>query len=231
MQPIDTPPSRTQLAYRAILDEICAGALAAGTHLKQEDLAQRLGVSRQPVQQALALLKADGVVEEIGTRGLRVAPLDIAAMRHHYDIRAVLDGLAARLAAERVAGAPALGQALQRRGRQILEEGREAVLAQDTLRQIERDVALHALIYEASGNPLIGDTAERHWRFLRRVMGEVLRHAEPPREIWQQHAAILDAVVAGDAALAHGLAVDHDLRAAETLADALVDGRETQREA
>lgn len=221
MEPIQTAPNRTELVYRAILDEICSGALPAETHLKQEELAQRLGVSRQPVQQAMALLKADGVVEEIGTRGLRVAPLDIAAMRHHYDIRAVLDGLAARLAAERVASGQPIGRDWDNRARHLLRAGHVAVESRDTPRQIELDVALHELVYEASANPLIAGTAERHWRFLRRVMGEVLRHAESPRDIWEQHAAIVDAILAGDAKAAEIRAIEHDLLAAETLAAAL----------
>ncbi|NIR59688.1 MAG: GntR family transcriptional regulator, partial [Gammaproteobacteria bacterium] len=72
--------------YQAILDEICDGTLSPGAHLVQEQLAERLGVSRQPIQQAIALLKADGLVEEAGKRGVRVTPLDATAMRHHYEI-------------------------------------------------------------------------------------------------------------------------------------------------
>lgn len=221
MKPIQSTPNRTELVYRAILGEICSGALPAETHLKQEELALRLGVSRQPVQQAMALLKADGVVEEIGTRGLRVAPLDVAAMRHHYDIRAALDGLASRRAAERVASGRAIGRDWEKRSRTLLADGQAAVDARDTPRQIELDVALHELIYEASGNPLLADTAERNWRFLRRVMGEVLRRGESPRAIWEQHAAIVAAILAGDSDAAESLAIEHDLLAAETLAAAL----------
>ena len=80
-------PSLTDQVYDAIVDQICEGALPAGSHLVQEQLAERLGVSRQPVQQAMALLKADGMVEEVGRRGLWVTPLDADLMRHHYDIR------------------------------------------------------------------------------------------------------------------------------------------------
>lgn len=65
--PIRTAPGLAEQVYRAVLDEICDGALAPGASLVQEQLAERFGVSRQPIQQAMALLKADGLVEEAGT--------------------------------------------------------------------------------------------------------------------------------------------------------------------
>jgi DNA-binding FadR family transcriptional regulator len=80
---------------------------------------------------------------------------------------------------------------------------------------------LHTLIYEMSGNPLLELTAEPHWRFLRRAMGEVLRRATLPREIWRQHVEIVDAIAGGDADRAETLMVVHDLAAAKTLRAAL----------
>lgn len=214
-------PSLAEQVYDAIVDEICDGALPAGSHLVQEQLAERLGVSRQPVQQAMALLKADGMVVEVGRRGLRVTPLDPDLMRHHYDIRAALDGLAARMAAARIEATPELGATFARAARNILHLGETAVEAGDVAGQVGHDMELHTLIYEMSGNPLLARTAEPHWRFLRRAMGEVLRRATLPRKIWRQHADIVEAIAAGDAGRAEALMVDHDLAAADTLQAAL----------
>jgi DNA-binding GntR family transcriptional regulator len=223
MKILPSQPSLAQQVYDAIVDEICDGSLPAGAHLVQEQLAARLGVSRQPVQQAMALLKADGMVEEIGRRGLRVTPLDVDLVRQHYDIRAALDGLAARSAALRARDLPGFADEVAGRGRAILRRGEAAVEIGAVGEQVRHDVELHALLYVSSGNPLLARTAEPHWRFLRRAMGEVLGHAQLPREIWRQHAKILEAVVAGDPARAEALAVEHDLQAAETLCDALAD--------
>lgn len=209
--------------YDAIVGEICGGVLPAGAHLVQEDLARKFGVSRQPVQQAMALLKADGMVEEIGGRGLRVTPLDLDLVRHHYDIRAALDGFAARKAAARAQDDQAVAQEIFARGSEILGLGNAAVEGSDVTAQVRHDEAFHTLVYDVSGNPLLARTAEPHWRFLRRAMGEVLRHAELPREIWRQHAEILAAIVAGDPGRAERLAVEHDLLAAETLYAALTE--------
>ncbi len=217
MRAIKTLPSLTEQVYQAILDEICDGALPSGTHLVQEELADRLDVSRQPVQQALARLKADGIVQDVGKRGLCVAKLDLSAMRHHYDIRAALDGLAARRAAERARRDSAVAADIEQRGRAILAAGEAAVADGVVPRQIREDEAFHNLIYDASGNSLLSRTAEPHWRFLRRVMGDVLRYAEPPPAIWRQHAEILDAIVVGDPKIAEKRAVNHILVAAETL--------------
>ncbi len=220
---IQTVPGLAEQVHQAILDEICDGILSPGAHLVQEQLAERFGVSRQPIQQAIALLKADGLVEEAGKRGVRVTPLDVTVMRHHYEIRAVLDGLAARCAARRAREDSAVAREADERGHAILDAGARAVAAGAPREQIRHDEALHALIYELSGNPLLARTAEAHWRFLRRVMGEVLRHAQPASIIWRQHAEILEAIVAGDADLAEDRAIAHIRVAAETLADTLTD--------
>ena len=107
MKPLAPAASLVSQAYDAILDEICDGGLPAGTHLVQEALADLLGVSRQPIQQALLLLRNDGVVQDAGRRGLLVPALDLEMMQHRYRIRAALDALAARLTAERCAASPA----------------------------------------------------------------------------------------------------------------------------
>lgn len=221
MKTLKIQPSLADQVYDAIVGEICDGALPAGSHLKQEQLAERLGVSRQPVQQAMALLKADGMVEETGRRGLWVTPLDPDLMRHHYDVRAALDGMAARMAAARCGKDPKVAQSFGTRARALLDKGETAVAARDVSAQVRHDVALHRLVYDASGNPLLARTAEPHWRFLRRAMAEVLRRESLPGETWRQHAGIVAAIEAGDADRAEDLMVEHDLTAAAKLYKAL----------
>jgi DNA-binding GntR family transcriptional regulator len=135
----------------------------------------------------------------------------------------VLDELAARRAAERSRADPSIAA----RGRRLIASGRAAVTGLDIRALVDADVGFHHLIYEASGNPLIATTAEPHWRFLRRVMADVLRHAEPPRAIWDQHETILEAIIAGDVETAGREADRHVRLAAERLACAL-EHRELQ---
>ena len=76
-------------------------------------------------------------------------------------------------------------------------------------RMIEADMAFHAFIYELAENPLIAPAMDTHWTNTQRVMGEVLMRDERPRDIWDQHEALLAAVVAGDGRKAEKLARQH----------------------
>ncbi len=229
---IATAPSLPDQIYDALVDEIAEGALAPGTHLIQERLAARFGVSRQPVQQAMTRLRADGVVEELGRRGLFVAKLDAERMRRHYGVRAALDGWSARRAALRCAAEPERRDAVSKDADALFAAAQAAIAAADTILQVRCDQAFHVMLYAASGNPMIASAAEPHWRFLRRAMADVLRQAGGPEQIWRQHEAVAQAVLDGDAVAADRLAVSHVEHAADRLADALREAdRNAQRDA
>jgi DNA-binding GntR family transcriptional regulator len=192
-----------------IRDSICDFTLEPGTHLVQEELAARLRVSRQPVQQAMLLLKADGLVVESGARGLYVAPIDEAGITQRYQIRVVLDQLAAELVAQRAAASTGFAAELRRQGEAIMAEGIAACERGEVRESVAHDVAFHSFLYEMSGNPLIATTAEPHWHFLRRVMIQVFLKAARGDLVWQQHREILEALVAGDAPRARELVTAH----------------------
>jgi DNA-binding FadR family transcriptional regulator len=83
-------------------------------------------------------------------------------------------------------------------------------------------MAFHQAIYAASGNPLIAQSADQHWRHLRRAMGAVLQ-AEPQREtLWDEHEAIAEAIAAGNADRAARLSEEHVSRASEALSERLL---------
>jgi DNA-binding GntR family transcriptional regulator len=225
MSPVQAQPTLVEQVVNAIISEIVDGELPANSRLIQEELARAYGVSRQPVQQALLLLRDRGLVREAPGRGLIVSPLDVDFVRSLYEVRAMLDGLAARLAAERGAERARL------EGPAYLDEGRAAVKSGSLNKQIEADMRFHAFINEISGNPLIGETTAPHWPYLRRVMGEVLRDdAQMPQTILGEHAAILDAVIAGDSARAELLGRDHITRAAKIFVQRLQAQREASEE-
>ncbi len=169
----------------------------------------------------MALLKTDGLVEEAGKRGLVVAGLDLARMRHHYEIRAVLDGYAARAAADAVKMGRLSAESVMRWTNPILKAGEAAASGGPVRDQIRHDEAFHKMIYEFSGNPVLAETAEPNWRFLRRAMADVLRYAEPPKMIWEQHRAIVKAILSGNPDRAEMLAADHIRVAAGRLSQAL----------
>ena len=196
---LSTVPDLVDQVYARLLDAISEGALAPGERLTQEDLAQRFAVSRQPVLQALRLLKKDGFVEDAPGRGVQVTQLDVAWIVKVYQVRGSLDALAARLAAERRAQLdPAL-----------FEQSQQAELAHDVKAMVEADLAFHRAIYQASGNPLIAQSIELHWRHLKRVMGAVLQSSAQRQTVWAEHVAIAQAIAASDAELAVRLVQEH----------------------
>ena len=210
MPNVQTQPTLVEQVVNAIVSEIVDGELPSNSRLIQDELARAYGVSRQPVQQALLLLRDRGLVREAPGRGLIVSPIDPDFVRKLYEVRAMLDGLAGRLAAERGA------ERAKIEGPAYLDAGRAAVASGSLHEQIEADMKFHAFINELSENSLIGETTAPHWPYLRRVMGEVLRDdAQMPQSILGEHVAILDAIIAGDGARAEKLSRDHISRAAK----------------
>ncbi|UCE31544.1 MAG: GntR family transcriptional regulator [Burkholderiales bacterium] len=215
MKVIAMQPNLAEQVHEAIVTEIAEGKLKPGARVIQEQIAQELGVSRQPVQQALLLLRKQGVLRDAPGRGLIVAPLDPDYVRNMYDIRAVLEGLAFRRAAERNPGrAAASGPALIQAGRKAEASGSVAAL-------IDADLRFHGFVYELSENPLIAPTMQAQWTYTQRVMGAVLVRDAKPRDIWDQHQALLRAVVAGEGGAAEALARQHITEAASLMIDAL----------
>jgi DNA-binding GntR family transcriptional regulator len=208
ISPIAVAPDLAEQAYQSILEAICDGRLAPGERITQERLAGSLSVSRQPVLQALLLLKRDGFIADAGGRGVMVAPLTAEYIVNLYQLRSVMDGLAAREAARRKAALDP----------ELLAQGRKAAREKQVAAMIAADLAFHRAIYEAAGNPLLLQSAERHWSHIRRVMGAVLQRADSRGAIWDEHEAMLDAIAAGDAELAQRLAVQHCEAAGDNLA-------------
>jgi DNA-binding GntR family transcriptional regulator len=208
---LDTAPDLVEQVYARLLDAISEGSLAPGERITQEDIAEQLAVSRQPVLQALRLLKKDGFVHDAPGRGVLVAPLDVQWMRSIYQVRGALDALAARLAAARRTKLDA----------KLIEQGRKAARGRNVKAMIDADLAFHRAIYAASGNPLIAQTAQQHWQHLRRVMGAVLREARQRETVWDEHEAIAKAIAAGDGDKAARLIEQHSQRASDNLAQRL----------
>ena len=209
MKILQTTPSLVEQVHHAILSEIAAGKLKSGERIIQEQLAQQLGVSRQPVQQALVLLRKQGVLKDAPGRGLLVAPLDLDHVRQMYDIRSVIEGLAFRKAAENNARRAAA------EGPALIRAGRKAAAGQSFAAMIAADRAFHDFVYELSGNSLLKPAMEAQWTNTQRVMGEVLMRDDKPRDVWDQHEALLASIIAGDAARAEQQAREHILQAAD----------------
>lgn len=211
MIPLDLAPNLIQQVYDRILEGIIDRSLPPGQRIRQNDLAERLGVSRQPVSHALHLLHRQGLVIETGRKGFQITPLDPIRIRQLYEVRGAIDGLAARLAAARIASDAAGRTELER----ALQAGQNADDVTTLPALIACDVAFHRAIYRLSGNPTIEETVGPQWPHMRRSMATVLGELDYRASAWAEHEAIAACILAGDADAAETAARSHALKAGQ----------------
>ncbi|MBR0698141.1 GntR family transcriptional regulator [Bradyrhizobium lablabi] len=205
MIPLDPLPNLIDQVYARICDAIIDRTLLPGQRITQNDLAERLGVSRQPVSHALHLLHRQGLVAESGRRGFEVTQLDPQRIRELYEVRGALDALAARLAAGRVRD----GSAARARLEAALEAGRAIDGSTPLARLIALDVDFHSAIYRLAGNPAIEEMIAPQWPHMRRSMATVLAELDYRGSAWTEHEAIAAHILAGNAAAAEAAALAH----------------------
>ncbi|QOZ30226.1 GntR family transcriptional regulator [Bradyrhizobium sp. CCBAU 51753] len=205
MIPLDPLPNLIDQVYGRLLEAIIDRTLPPGQRITQNELAEKLGVSRQPVSHALHLLHRQGLVAESGRRGFEVTQLDPRRIRELYEVRGAIDALAARLAAGRVqddsAGRAALEAALDA-GRGI--DGRTPLA-----RLIALDVDFHSAIYRLAGNSAIEEMIAPQWPHMRRSMATVLAELDYRGSAWTEHETIGAHIFAGNATAAEAAALAH----------------------
>ncbi|MBL6454042.1 GntR family transcriptional regulator [Belnapia sp. T6] len=194
-------------ALEALREAILTGRLAPGERLIEERLSADLGMSRVPIREAIKQLLAEGLAVPIeGARGVQVATPSADFVAELIEVRAVLEGLNARLAARNCApGVLIQIQALLERGAALTQAGPPEELA-------ALNGTYHRLLDEAGTNRALRELM----RPLRERTELVFRRnsAERAGPDWQEHALILTAIAEGDEELAALLASRHVHRAA-----------------
>ena len=209
MIPLEPAPNLSEQVYTRILEAITDRTLLPGQRITQNELAERLGVSRQPVSHALHLLHRQGLLAESGRRGFEITQLDPARIRQLYEVRGAIDALAARLAAGRVRADPAGSAQLEA----ALRAGRAIDRKTPLSRLIALDVDFHTAIYRLAGNPAISEMIEPQWPHMRRSMATVLAELDYRESAWSEHEAIAAQIFAGNAKAAESAAQAHALTA------------------
>lgn len=150
---VDTTPRRaSERAQAALREEILTGTLAAGAHLGEVELADRLGVSRTPVREALSRLAAEGLVELHPHRGARVATFSEADLDDIFGIRTALEPRATALAAARATAAD-LDELDELAGRMLSVGG--PGLGQDLDALVALNRRFHARLLEIADTPAL----------------------------------------------------------------------------
>ena len=175
--------------------------LKPGERLIEEQLAADLGVSRNPVREALRMLESEGLVEMSPRRGASVTHVSEEEAQEIVEVRAALEGLCARLAARRCT--PALKADIEK----VLERGERAAAAEDAPALARIHSQVHALMARAGHNRHLAGFVQSlrektDWLYASSVSWRA-------QLSWREHAAILRAVSSGDEELAAVLASRH----------------------
>ncbi len=196
----------TQLVVDALRERILGGLIPPDERLVEGKLSEEFGVSRMPVREALRHLAAEGLVTIEPRRGASVTSFSPTQMRELVEVRATLEGLNSKLAAKR--HDPQQIAELER----ILEEGTRLADSDDQA----NTTRLNQLFHEALSNIAANSVLQDIMRSLRDRTALLFAPINRKRgkENWEEHAAILRAVIKGDAELAGLLATRHVYNAA-----------------
>ena len=202
---------------RAIRNAILTGNLRGGDRLVEAAIAERMGVSRAPVREAIMILEKQGLVTNAPRKGAFVVQWSKADIEEVYTLRVVLEGLAARLAATRIT--PQESEQMQNIIDRLRHEG-DSLNVEDS---IELDLQFHELLWHASKHSrlcsVLTDMRVQMAFFIGRSRSESFKGAEALNRLANQHQEILDVLRSGDAALADERMREHVERAGQHVID------------
>ena len=208
---VQRPAPLRQAVYDAIVDLIVQGTLQRGQHLVENELAEYLGVSRQPVREALQRLQTDGWIDLRPAQGAFVHTPSEDEVDQLLGVRTVLETYSARLAAEN-----ATPEDVNRLW-ELQQDGLNALAANDSEGLVAANAALHEHINTIAGNTVLArhiGLVERRWRWY------YLPIAQPRgQSAWTEHAELIKAIAAGDAELASDIMNRHTDRTRQVYHD------------
>ncbi len=202
----DNRPSRANLVFQSLLTAIQDGRYAGGERIREEEIARSLGVSRTPVREALFRLQSRGLLE-IAPGGLIVAQLTRPQIIELYAMREILEGSAARFAAQHAA--PSEIASLRHIARKFEQELGDAA----KLARINRE--LHEGIYEAAHNRFLLRTLNELHDSLALLPSTTFAYAGRAETAIGEHAGIITAIEKRNADRAERLAREHIRQAQE----------------
>ena len=197
--------SGVRLAYDILRDEILSLELAPGSNVDEARLAERFGMSRTPIREALVRLAGEGLIETLPNRSTVVSPLDILNLAPFFDALVLMYRVTTRLAAQRHRAA----DLLVIHARQA--EFAAAVRAQDALAMIAANASFHLAVAEAGRNPYFTGLFQRLLDEGRRILRLYYRSYDDqlPQRFVDEHEDIIAAVTSRDADEADRLARAH----------------------
>jgi len=208
--------SLVDVAYRRLRGQILDNSLPAGFRALEQELADRLGISRTPVREALIRLQKEGLVEVIPRHGMKVLPVSPSDMRDIYEVLTALESAAAEMVARRSPGEAELAPLVQ-----ASRDMARALKNDDLEAWAEADERFHRGLIELSGNRLLVDAVLNLWDRAHRTRMSTLRLRAKPVNSTKEHALLLERLRAGDARGAFEANRAHRERASRELLEIL----------
>jgi DNA-binding GntR family transcriptional regulator len=207
-QPLERPAPLRQAVYDALAEMIINRELQPGEHLVENELAAHLGVSRQPVREALQRLHNEGWVDLRPALGAFVHVPTEEEADQLLATRTLLETESARLAAKN-----ATPEQVERL-RELQQAGEQALSEDSQVALVEANAALHAHLVEMSGNKVLAQLIGMVDRRVRWYYSPIARSRG--REAWDEHAALIDVIAEGNSRRAGELMRRHTERTRES---------------
>lgn len=215
--PAHAPRSQSEDAYFKIRDRILCLDLAPGSVVNEARLREELAIGRTPIREALQRLAHEKLVRSVPHRGTFVTDVNITDLARITEVRVVLEGHAAHLAAERC------GPADEKVIGELLAALRSGAAA-DQRALMNLDQQIHRQIYRSARNSFLESTLERYFNLSLRLWFLVLDHEVRLRDAVEEHVALLEAVVAHDAGRAESIMQHHVSGFEREIRKVLVEG-------
>ena len=191
------------VVFQTLRKAILTGELMPGERLMEIHLAQKLGVSRTPIREAIRKLELEGLVMNIPRRGAQVAEISERGLRDVLEVRRALDTFCAELACERISDEEK--EALKK----ACKDFEDAVETKDATVIAKADVAFHDIIVGATGNErlvaLLNNLAEQMYRYRLEYIKDVSQHGK----LIEEHRVLMDAILKGNIIGARDAAREH----------------------
>lgn len=210
----DYKPLR-EVIFNTLREAIIVGELKPGERLMEVQLADKMGVSRTPVREAIRKLELDGLVEMLPRKGAHVADLSVKDIMDVLEVRSTLDGLASSLSASRITEDEV--KELKHIQGQFVN-----YVEKDNLQgSIKKDVEFHDIIYRSSRNDKLMQITSNLREQIQRFRVIYLKDYSSTRELIKEHAEICDAIAGRDPESARRAAQKHIKNQEDTIIKAL----------
>jgi DNA-binding GntR family transcriptional regulator len=213
----DYKPLR-EVIFNTLREAIIIGELKPGERLMEVQLAEKMGVSRTPVREAIRKLELEGLVDMRARRGAQVADLSVKDIMDVLEVRATLDGLATALSATRITEEEI--KELKHVNSQFIS----FVEKENLQGTIKKDVEFHDIIYHSSRNEKLIQIANNLREQIQRFRVIYLKDFNSTKEIIKEHKDIFDAIQSKEPQLAQELAQKHIKKQEESIINSLRPG-------